>query len=271
MTARAGGTQPRSGAGSMTNHADPYAKGMVAIGEQPADLTPELDEFQYRMVKPHLGRNILEVGAGTGRIARLLLQDGVEFDRYVINEPSDYFFGQLQSCINKTAKVDLAQGETGDLVRLGPFDSIFSVHVLEHVENDRQFLADCYNMLAPGGRLITLVPALQFLYSDLDRSIGHYRRYDKKMVRRLVEGTGFRIRRLYYTNFVAVFASLIFLKLGKLDYQKSDRNRSRFIALEKIYSKYFIPAIDFMERRIPVPIGLNLTFVLEKPAYGSPP
>jgi SAM-dependent methyltransferase len=171
------------------------------------------------MIKPYLGRNILEVGAGPGRISRLVLQDGVPF-----------------------------QGETGDLIPMGPFDTIFSSHVLEHVENDRQFLADCYQMLEPGGRLITLVPALQFLYSDLDRSIGHYRRYDKKMVRALVEGSGFRIQRLYYTNFIAVFASLIFLKLGKLDYQKDSTSKSRFVALERIYSRYFIPMIDLMER-----------------------
>jgi SAM-dependent methyltransferase len=245
---------------------DQYAKGMVASGEEHFDLTPELDRFQYRMVKPHLGRNILEVGAGPGRIARLLLRDGIEFDRYVISEPSDHFFAQLQGRVGAMPKVQLSQAETGGLIPLGPFDSIFSVHVLEHVENDRQFLADCYLMLEPGGRLITLVPALQFLYSDLDRSIGHYRRYDKKMVRALVKGSGFRIQKLYYTNFIAVFASLIFLKLGKLDYQKDSASKSRFVQLEKIYSRYFIPMIDLMERYIPVPVGLNLTFVLEKPA-----
>ena len=242
-----------------TKH-DAYAKGMVESGEE------HLDRFQYRMIKPHLGKDILEVGAGPGRIARLLVQDDLSYDRYVASEPSDHFFEPLKKRLGPFAKVTLIQGETSDLMRRYPlaFDTIFSVHVLEHVENDRSFVEDCLHMLKPGGKLITLVPALQFLYSDLDRNIGHYRRYDKKMVRRLVQGLDYRIHLMYYTNFLPIFASFFFFKMGKLDYQKSETNKKRFFLLEKIYSRYFIPLIDLMERHIPIPIGLNLTFVLEK-------
>lgn len=245
---------------------DSYAKGMVESGDEHFDLTPELDLFQYRMIKPHLGRDILEIGAGPGRIARLLLQDGLSYNHYVISEPSNHFFKQLKQRVGNQENITLAQGETSDLVKLYPkaFDTIFSVHVLEHVEHDRRFVEECLAMLKPGGKLITLVPALQFLYSDLDRNIGHYRRYDKKMVRGLIQGLNVNVEKLYYTNFLAIFASLIFFKMRKIDYQKSASHKKKFIFLEKIYSKYFIPVIDLMERYLPVPIGLNLTFVLRK-------
>jgi SAM-dependent methyltransferase len=248
---------------------DPYAKGMVESGAEHNDLTPELDRFQYRMIKPYLGKDILEVGAGPGRIARLLLQDDVSYDRFVSSEPSEHFFEPLRERVGPNAKVTLVQGETSDLLRQYPlaFDTIFSVHVLEHVEDDRRFIEDCLGMLKPGGKLITLVPALQFLYSDLDRKIGHYRRYDKSMVRRLVKDLDFRVHRLYYTNFLPIVPSLLFFKMGKLDYQ-SKNNKKKFMILEKVYSKYFIPIIDVMERHIPIPLGLNLTFVLEKTGRG---
>ena len=244
---------------------DAYAKGMVESGEEHFDLTPELDQFQYRMIKPYLGKDILEVGAGSGRITRLLLQDALSINQFVASEPSDHFFEQLKKRIRCFDKATLVQGETSDLVRQFPhaFDTIFSVHVLEHVEDDRGFLKDCLGMLKPAGKLITLVPALQFLYSDLDRNIGHYRRYDKKMVRQLVQGLDCNIDKMYYTNFLAIFASLFFFKIRKLDYQKNETNKKRFIRLERIYSSFFIPVIDFMERYISVPVGLNLTFVLE--------
>ncbi len=247
---------------------DEYAKGMVEAGEEHIDLTPELDQFQYRMVRPYLGQNILEVGAGSGRIAQLLLRDkSLSFERYVICEPSSHFFGMLRSRIEPRNGVTLAQGVTSDLAARYPaaFDTIFSVHVLEHVADDRQYMVDCLSMLRPGGKLVILVPALQFLYSELDRQIGHHRRYDKRMMRALVAGLECRISRMYYTNFLAVLPSLVVFKLGGLDYQKNATNKSRFFVLAELYSRYAIPVIDWMERYLPVPIGLNLTVVIEAP------
>jgi hypothetical protein len=52
-----------------------------------------------------------------------------------------------------------------------------------------------------------LVPALQALYSNLDCNIGHYRRYDKAMVRRLIVGLGVRVEKLQYNNLLGVLAS----------------------------------------------------------------
>lgn len=246
---------------------DAFAKGMVASGEEHFDLTPELDLFQYRMIKQFLGKDILEIGAGPGRIARLLLKDRVPYDSFVISEPSGHFFSQLTERVKSLGQCTLVQGETSDLAKRFPaaFDTIFSVHVLEHVENDKAFVDDCFTMLKPGGKLVTLVPALQFLYSDLDRNIGHYRRYDKKMVRALIGPTSFKLDKLYYTNFLAIFASLLFFKMQKIDYQSSQKKKSQFILLEKLYSRYAIPVIDLMERYLPMPLGLNLTFVVSKP------
>jgi SAM-dependent methyltransferase len=244
---------------------DPYAKGMVAAGEEQFDLTPALDFFQYRMIKPHLGKDILEIGAGAGRITQILLQDDLCPNRVVVNEPSNRFYELLRRRIG-TSQATLTQGETSELLKHYPcaFDAIFSVHVLEHVEDDRGFIENCLAMLKPGGKMVTLVPALQCLYSNLDREIGHYRRYNKKIVKRLIDGLDCNIVNLYYTNFLAIFGSLVLLKLGKIDYQKSKANKGRFIFLQKIYSRYLIPVIDVMERHVPMPIGLNLTFVLEK-------
>ena len=250
----------------MPSEQDPYAKGMVASGEH-FDLTPELDLFQYRMIKPHLGKDILEIGAGSGRISLLLLRDDLSYHRFVINEPSDHFFAQLKKQVGTLPDAAiLTQGETSDLKEQYPstFDTIFSVDVLEHVEDDRRYVEDCLAMLKPGGKLIALVPALQFLYSDLDRKIGHYRRYDKTMVRRLINGLGCEIAQMYYTNFLAVFASLMVFKIGNLGYHRNESNQKRFIFLLKIYSKYVVPVMDTMERYIPIPIGLNLTVILEK-------
>ena len=113
------------------------------------------------------------------------------------------------------------------------------------------------------GKLIILVPALQFLYSNLDRNIGHYRRYDKKMIRKLVAGKNVKIEKLFYSNFLGVLASLYFLKFKNLEYQSSEK-KEQFIFLFKLYDRFFIPMIALLEKYLSVPIGLNLTVVLEK-------
>src|ERR1035441_10729379 len=47
---------------------DEYASGMVHFSESEFELTPTLDRWQFELLKPYLGRKILEVGAGAGRI-----------------------------------------------------------------------------------------------------------------------------------------------------------------------------------------------------------
>ena len=52
--------------------------------------------------------------------------------------------------------------------------------VLEHVESDGETLRLLGKCLKPGGELIIKVPALNCLYSGMDKAIGHYRRYNKR-------------------------------------------------------------------------------------------
>jgi protein-L-isoaspartate O-methyltransferase len=47
---------------------DEYTSGMVHWSEGEFELTPSLDRWQFELLQPYLGRRILEVGAGVGRI-----------------------------------------------------------------------------------------------------------------------------------------------------------------------------------------------------------
>ena len=57
------------------------------------------------------------------------------------------------------------------------FDSIVLINVLEHIERDVEALRSLAGLLTPQGRCIAFAPALPRLYSDVDRAIGHFRRY----------------------------------------------------------------------------------------------
>ena len=55
-------------------------------------------------------------------------------------------------------------------------------------------------MLRPGGRLVLLVPAYEFLYNSFDELLGHYRRYTRKSLSALLQREGFSIVDTHYFN-----------------------------------------------------------------------
>lgn len=244
---------------------DPYASGMVHWGESQLELTPSLDRWQFSLLRPYLGRKLLEIGAGAGRITALVAEAGCH-DELVAVEPSAHFFRLLQIGAGKSPKTTLMETEAEKLLPeyRQHFDSVYSVHVMEHIEHDRQFLETMLALTRPGGNVIIMVPALPFLFSDLDRNIGHYRRYDKKMFRTLVRDLPLEIRHMAYNNFLGVLGSLYFSKLRKMNYQKSAADRKDYFDLYHFFSEYVVPVIRVFESVLPVPIGLNLTVVLRK-------
>ncbi|MGO9272695.1 MAG: class I SAM-dependent methyltransferase [Terriglobia bacterium] len=200
---------------------DDYALGMVHWSDAALGLTPALDRWQVELLQNYLGRRILEVGAGAGRITAIVAEAG-RHEELVAIEPSPHFFGLLQKCAGSLPKTTLMPAETGALLPAyaGHFDSVYSVHVMEHIEDDRRFLEQVLALTWPGGHVIILVPALQFLFSQLDHNIGHYRRYDKKIICVLVRGLPVQIEKLAYNNFLGVLGSLYFSKIRKVNYQK---------------------------------------------------
>ena len=244
---------------------DEYASGMVHWSESEFELTPTLDRWQFELLQPYLGRKILEVGAGAGRITALAAEAGCH-DELMAVEPSPHFFSLLRSRAGGLPRTTLLQTETAKLLPeySAHFDSVYSVHVMEHIEHDRQLLEEMLALTRPGGSVIFLVPALPFLFSELDRNIGHYRRYNKKMVRALVRDLPVEIGHMAYNNFLGVLGSLCFSKFGKINYQKDDTARKKFFGVYRLFSEYVVPGIRVMEKFVPVPLGLNLTVVLRK-------
>ena len=62
----------------------------------------------------------------------------------------------------------------------GIYDAVVMVNVLEHIEDDRAAARGLFAAMKPGGKLLIFVPALPFLYSELDRlrSLSSYQRKD---------------------------------------------------------------------------------------------
>jgi SAM-dependent methyltransferase len=87
------------------------------------------------------------------------------------------------------------------------FDSILYIDVLEHIEQDAAEAAAAARMLRPGGHLIVLSPAHQFLFSPFDASIGHYRRYNRKSLT-ACSPPDCRLETMFYLDCAGMAASL---------------------------------------------------------------
>lgn len=74
--------------------------------------------------------------------------------------------------------------------------------VLEHIENDTSFLNELYNLLPKGAKLYITVPAMKLLWAEIDPLSGHFRRYNKKELKRLTAEVPFKLIDYgYYFNF----------------------------------------------------------------------
>jgi SAM-dependent methyltransferase len=92
---------------------------------------------------------------------------------------------------------------------------IFALNVIEHIEDDSGAIREIRRKLKPGGILLIYVPAFACLWTGLDEKLGHYRRYTKTSLRRLVEQEGFAIEHLRYADCLGFIAALAFRLLNR--------------------------------------------------------
>lgn len=102
------------------------------------------------------------------------------------------------------------------------FDLLLLMDVLEHVEDDRSFLAELVrHHVKIGGRVLVSVPAFPELYCEHDRFLGHYRRYRLSVLEEVVEGAGLRI---VFSGYL--FSSLLLPKLLLFKFLDLGKGRS---------------------------------------------
>lgn len=91
-------------------------------------------------------------------------------------------------------------------------DLVTALDVLEHVREDLPALKEINRVLKPGGKLIVIVPAYGFLWSEHDEALHHYRRYVAREMRAKMTASGFEIERSTY--FIsALFFPILFFRL----------------------------------------------------------
>jgi 2-polyprenyl-3-methyl-5-hydroxy-6-metoxy-1,4-benzoquinol methylase len=153
------------------------------------------------VVRPYLGKRILELGAGIGNMTQHLSRGRVT---YMATDLDEEHLGRLRVRFRgrpnlSSGKVDLTLPEDFGALR-GKFDTVVCLNVVEHVKDDLLALTNIRSALQPGGRAIVLVPQDQSIYGTLDEVLGHYRRYSTAQLKERMEAAGFEVERIFEFN-----------------------------------------------------------------------
>lgn len=204
------------------------------------------NEWLFNQCKPFLGKRVLETGSGPGNITKYLLAKpfilATDIDPYYIENLKRKFnpFPQIQ-----VEALDLSDLETLQmLVQKFQVDCCLSMNVLEHIDSDQTVLSNIYEALPPGGNLVLLVPAHPFLYSDMDKYLGHFRRYNKNNLREILEKVGFKVETLRYLNMLGAVGWFVNGKIFRKKLIPSQQMRifnslTKALVLEKSFNPPF--------------------------------
>ena len=155
--------------------------------------------YVHFLNRKYYKNGFLEIGAGIGsftdlyksKIDNITLSEVDETNHNILNQK--YLNDKNITVYKKlSSEIDLK------------FKTIVHFNVLEHIKNDREEINNCLNMLDPGGHLIILVPAHNELFSNLDKAVGHYRRYEKSFFENLNLPNG-KIMKLQYLDTLGYF------------------------------------------------------------------
>lgn len=181
-------------------------------------------DFILQIFNKYVGKNslVMEVGTGTGYIARELKRNGYNVE--ISDVHKQFLDFRKNKAIQKRYQFDINESPF-----IEHFDAIGMFDVLEHIEEDRNVLKNVRKMLNDDGRVIITVPAHSWLWSRYDYS--HKRRYNLKRIRAIFRDSGFDILEAKHF-FVSITPLLLMRSLIKRD--KFNKNSATNLAEDQI-------------------------------------
>jgi SAM-dependent methyltransferase len=201
-----------------------------------------------RRYAPQRGR-VLDFGAGNGEFARPVKALGydvsaVEPDRALQQRLADAGIGAVAAA---SAFAD------------DSFAYIYTLNVLEHIENDVEAVRELRAKLAPGGTLLVYVPAFPVLYTSMDRKVGHIRRYTRSTLVNAISQAGLTTESVRYVDSLGFFATLFFKHFGG---SSGEINRGML----RLYDRIVFPLSRALDRLTGAWFGKNLLLIARKAA-----
>jgi SAM-dependent methyltransferase len=212
-------------------------------------------QYYGSFIKPYLKGKVIEVGAGIGGTTKHLC-NGTQSEWLCI-EPDSRQEQHIVAMINNKELPSCCKSMCGVLSDLKnkQADAIIYIDVIEHIEDDKAELLVASEHLKSGGILAIVVPAHQYLYSNFDKSIGHYRRYSRKQLKAVIPST-LIIEKALYLDSVGLTASLAQKLLLKQSYPK--------ISQIKLWDNFMVPISKITDWVTGYNVGKSVLLIARK-------
>jgi SAM-dependent methyltransferase len=212
--------------------------------------------WQFELIAPHCGPEVLEVGAGLGEFATQF----TGLRRHVVTDVDPGAVASMAARFRDRPEVEARRLDLGtdDLDVGPPVSTVVAINVLEHIEDDRAALQALAGTVVPGGRLVIWVPGYERLYGDFDRLVGHVRRYTPTTLREAFEGAGLRPEVVVPVNLLGGVAWWLTVRRGGVGSPKP--------GLVRVYDRLVVPVSRALERRVRPPFGQSVLGVAAVPA-----
>ncbi len=217
---------------------------------------PRFTKWMADVIRPYVGENVLEIGAGTGNLTAQLIPRRL----YWASDINPLYLTYLENVgLNRPyMRVGYTDGEKGESYpKEQKFDTVICLNVVEHLADDLTALNNIRGVLDDGGRAIVLVPCGPWLFGSLDEVLGHQRRYTRKQLMELADKAGFHLENVLEFNRIGVIAWWL---NGRL-------LRRRTFGLWQIkILNLLTPLFRVLDNFLPLP-PLSLIAVLSKPVF----
>lgn len=204
----------------------------------------------FEQAQPHLGKTVLEVGAGIGNYTEFMIDRERVACVEIHHDATVHLRERFADLPHVTIyKGDIADPDFDSLI-VDQYDSVLCFNVLEHIEDEMAALANMKNSLVEGGNLLLIVPAVPQVMGTVDESLGHYRRYTRKTLVDVIGRAGFLAQKTYYLNSLGLIGWFWNNKITR----RTEESKSQI----HFYSRFVVPLLSVVEAVITPPVGLSL-------------
>ncbi|HAM39399.1 MAG TPA: hypothetical protein DCP53_08425 [Elusimicrobia bacterium] len=228
------------------------------IGHFTLQLMDRMDNYNKWIINKfikYIKGSVLEIGCGIGSITQYCID---KCDVTAVDISSEYIdivkkrFGYSKKF---RAQILDIEKELDGSVKENSFDTIVCSNVLEHIRDDIYALKNMNTLLKKDGYLVLLIPAGNALFSDLDKNLGHHRRYSRKDIENKLLQSGFSIEKQFNINIIGAIGWFIAGKILK----RKELNKDLLITFNIL-----TPLFIFIDTIFRIPVGLSIINICKK-------